>query len=167
MAALLGLAACAHRPAIVPGPHLTQVGGSELPPPADVQPSGVRLYRVGPFDKLQISVFGIPELSQEVQVDSSGRFSLPLAGAVEALGKTPEQITGEIAALLRERYVRDPIVSVNLMETVNQMLTVEGQVREPGLYPVVANIAPLIAEEPPRTLPRKAPIGRPIHPGSL
>lgn len=134
------LASCAHAPPIQPGPHLTVVPGGVLPPPTDVDPnSGARLYRVGPFDKLQISVYGLPELTQTVQVDSSGRFSLPLLGTLEGLGKTPDQLSAEIAAGLRG-IVREPRVSVNVEETVNQLVTVDGQVREPGLYPVVGNM---------------------------
>jgi polysaccharide export outer membrane protein len=49
-----------------------------------------RPYLIGPFDKLTIDVFGIEELSkQEVQTDAGGRISFPLAGIIEAAGKTP------------------------------------------------------------------------------
>jgi polysaccharide export outer membrane protein len=116
--------------------------GSELPAPdrTDLL-SESRPYLIGPFDKLMIDVFGIEELSQkEVQTDASGRISFPLAGVIEAAGKTPAEIEDEIEARLRSRYVRDPQVTVNLKETVSQVITVDGQVKKPGLYPVIGKM---------------------------
>ena len=100
-----------------------------------------RPYLIGPFDKLIIDVFGIAALSkQEVQTDAGGRISFPLAGIIEAAGKTPGEIEEEIESRLRIKYVRDPQVTVNLQETVSQVVTVDGQVREPGLYPVIGKM---------------------------
>jgi polysaccharide export outer membrane protein len=114
------------------------VNATELPPPdrADLFAQS-RPYLIGPFDKLVIDVFGIAELTQkEYQTDASGRISFPLAGIIEAAGKTPADVEGEIESRLRGRFIRDPQVTVNLRETVNQVITVDGEVREPGLYPV-------------------------------
>ncbi|NIJ19285.1 polysaccharide export outer membrane protein [Sphingomonas naasensis] len=100
-----------------------------------------RPYLIGPFDKLVIDVFGVPELSQkEFQTDAGGRISFPLAGVIEAAGKTPPEIEDVIEQRLRGRYVRDPQVTVNLKETVSQVITVDGAVREPGLYPVIGQM---------------------------
>ena len=100
-----------------------------------------RPYLIGPFDKLIIDVFGIEELSkQEVQTDAGGRISFPLAGIMEAAGKTPGELEAEIEQRLRGQYVRDPQVTVNLKETVSQVITVDGQVKKPGLYPVIGKM---------------------------
>lgn len=100
-----------------------------------------RPYLVGPFDKLIIDVFGIEELStKEVQTDASGRISFPLAGVVEAAGRTPAEIEKLLEERLRAAYVRNPQVTVNLKETVSQVVTVDGEVKEPGLYPVVGRM---------------------------
>jgi len=135
------LASCAGGPRhLTPGPHLTVLPASELPPPVGLDPnSGARIYRVGPFDKLAISVYGVPDLSQTLQVDAAGRIAVPLAGAIEVSGKTPDEISAEITRRL-SAYVRSPQVSVNLEETVSQVVTVDGQVKEPGLYPVVGRM---------------------------
>jgi polysaccharide export outer membrane protein len=113
-----------------------------MPPPQreDLTASD-RPYLIGPFDRLSIDVFGIDELKdRKVQIDASGRLSFPLVGVVEASGKTP----AELAALLRERlsasYIKNPQVTVNLEETVSQVITVDGEVREPGLYPVIGRM---------------------------
>lgn len=100
-----------------------------------------RPYLIGPFDKLIIDVFGIEELStKEVQTDAGGRISFPLAGIIEAAGRTPGELEELIEQRLRGRYVRDPQVTVNLKETVSQVITVDGQVKKPGLYPVIGKM---------------------------
>ncbi|RYD93192.1 MAG: polysaccharide export protein [Sphingomonadales bacterium] len=75
-----------------------------------------------------------------VQVDASGRVAFPLAGTVDAAGRTPNEVAGLIGDRLRDRYIRDPQVTVNLEETVSQVITVDGEVREPGLYPVIGRM---------------------------
>lgn len=142
LVALSLLAGCAGPGQLGGASNITVMQGSELPAPdrADLL-SESRPYLIGPFDKLMIDVFGIEELSQkEVQTDASGRISFPLAGVIEAAGKTPAEIEDEIEARLRSRYVRDPQVTVNLKETVSQVITVDGQVKKPGLYPVIGKM---------------------------
>jgi polysaccharide export outer membrane protein len=88
-----------------------------------------------------IDVFGVPDLSQkEIQADTSGNISFPLVGTVPAGGKTPAEVAALIADGLRGKYIRDPQVTVNLKETVSQVVTVSGDVKEPGLYPVVGHM---------------------------
>jgi polysaccharide biosynthesis/export protein len=147
---LLLLSACASSGGVLGGgaaqmagdKKITVVPGTELPMPdrKDLF-SEARPYLIGPFDKLTIDVFGIEELNQkEVQTDASGRISFPLAGIIEAAGRTPNEIENEIEERLRGRYIRDPQVTVNLKETVSQVITVDGQVKEPGLYPVIGKM---------------------------
>lgn len=136
------IASCATGgPQLTPGPHLTLAPTGVLPPPdgRGVE-SSARPYRIGPFDKLAVNVFNVPDLSQTVQADASGRISLPLVGVVEAAGNTPEELATEIAGRLRGRYIRDPQVTVNLEETVSQVVTIDGQVTQPGLYPVIGRM---------------------------
>lgn len=91
---------------------------------------------IGPLDTIQVEVVGIPDFSREMQVDASGRIAMPLAGTVDARGKTAEELARSIEDALRRRYVRDPEVVVNIKSSVSQVATVDGQVVEPGLYPV-------------------------------
>lgn len=135
------LASCASTPPFVAGPHLTQTAADELPAPPTVDPStGLQPYTIGPYDTLAVSVFGIPDLTRRLQVDSGGNFSLPLVGTIEAAGRTPSEVEAEIARRLRGQYVRDPKVAINPEETVSQVVTVEGQVREPGMYPAMGKM---------------------------
>lgn len=142
LACTIILAACAGKPELVGGPDVEVVQSEALPEPSssDILQQN-RPYLIGPYDKLVIDVFGIEELSErEVQADMGGRLSFPLAGTIDAAGKTPGELEDEIEARLRAAYVRDPQVTVNLKETISQVVTVDGQVRKPGLYPVVGRM---------------------------
>ncbi|HEV2815921.1 MAG TPA: polysaccharide biosynthesis/export family protein [Allosphingosinicella sp.] len=115
---------------------------TELPPPTPALAQGPdRPYLIGPFDKVEVDVFGVPELSRrEIQTDAGGRISFPLAGTIEANGLTAERLAAEIGNRLRGRYVRNPQVTVNITESVSRVVTVDGEVREPGRYPVVGRM---------------------------
>lgn len=145
---ILSVSACAGGPSRIGGDRQLKVlPGSELPTPdrLDVT-ANVTPYYVGPFDRLIIDVFGIEELSnREVQVDASGRISFPLAGVVDVSGMSPGELEVELARRLAAAYVRDPQVTVNLKETLSRVVTVEGEVKKPGLYPVVGKMTLLRA----------------------
>jgi polysaccharide export outer membrane protein len=93
-------------------------------------------YTIGPEDKLTIRVFEVKDLSFEnEQVDASGQIMLPLVGKVKASGKTTEQLEDEIAQRLG-KYLQSPQVSVSVTESASQKVTVEGNVKNPGVYQV-------------------------------
>ncbi|MEO5973245.1 MAG: polysaccharide biosynthesis/export family protein [Sphingomicrobium sp.] len=98
-------------------------------------------YRIGPTDQIAVSVFGAQELDREGTVDAAGNFSLPLAGTIAAAGKTPQQLATDIEDKLRGRYLKDPKVAVNIKEAKAQMVTVDGEVKQPGIYPVVGRMS--------------------------
>ena len=137
--AVLLLAGCAEEKRLGEDPRPLVVDKrSELPPPtgADLV-AATTAYRIGPLDKLVISVFGVDDLSGKFQADAAGRLSMPLIGEVDASGRTPTELAALIAGRLRERFMRDPQVTVNLEETTSQVFTVDGQVTQPGSYPVL------------------------------
>ena len=147
LAPALWLAACAGTTQLGGEPSISVVPAHELPAPEITDfTTDARPYLVGPFDKLTIDVFGIEELTaREVQVDAAGRISFPLAGIVQVAGDSPDQIEQLIAEKLRAAYVRNPQVTVNLKEAVSQVVTIEGQVKKPGLYPVLGRMTLLRA----------------------
>ena len=138
LCAALMLTACGSPDPIVSSGQLTVVEGDrELPPPSlgDLTAAD-RPALIGPLDTIEVDVFGIPDLRREMQVDASGRIAMPLAGTVDARGKTAEELAQTIETALRARYVRDPQVTVNIKSSVSQVVTIDGQVVDPGLYPV-------------------------------
>ncbi|WP_417620892.1 polysaccharide biosynthesis/export family protein [Parasphingorhabdus sp.] len=139
--ALTTVSSCASTSPVGLGSNISVVESQDLPVPSrgDLAAS-TRPYLIGPFDKLKIDVFGIEELNKSVQIDASGRLSFPLIGVIEASGKTPGELASVIEQRLRDRFVRNPQVTVNLEETVSQVITVDGQVNRPGLYPVIGRM---------------------------
>ena len=138
LAVTFALSACAARTPLVSTPRLTVIRESTVLPAPDRDDltAADRPSLIGPLDTIQVDVFNVPDLSSEMQVDASGRISMPLAGTIDARGKTAAELADAIEAALRGRYVRNPEVTVNLKSSVSQVVTVDGQVVEPGLYPV-------------------------------
>jgi polysaccharide export outer membrane protein len=143
VALLLAVAGCSQPPALrsTPASHVQLLNTTELPVPAGESGAGpASSYKIGPYDKLRVDVFGIPEISgAEIQADASGRISVPLAGAIDAAGRSPAEVASLIEQRLRT-YVRDPQVAVNLIDTVSHVITVDGEVNKPGLYPAMGEM---------------------------
>jgi polysaccharide export outer membrane protein len=109
-----------------------------LPPPdavARVTP-GATDYRIGPADSLDINVSQLPELTKVVEVGPGGKILLPLIGQVQAAGRTPVELSDDIATALKKKYMKDPIVVVAVKEAQGDKITVDGAVTKPGVYPL-------------------------------
>jgi len=99
---------------------------------ADAPPAA---YTVQPGDVLAVSVWREPSLVGPVLVRPDGGFSFPLAGEVDARGKS----VAELQKLLTERlkkYISDPVVSVAVQEVKGNKVYVIGQVNKPGEFVV-------------------------------
>jgi polysaccharide export outer membrane protein len=93
-------------------------------------------YRIAPLDKLAIAVFQVPDLSRDVDVDLGGNISLPLIGTIRAVDMTTAQLQTQIEQALSQRYLRDPDVTITVRESSRRNITVDGSVRQPGVYPI-------------------------------
>lgn len=132
------LVGCAGREPLRSTSDLTVIEGrTSLPSPdrGDLTASD-RPSLIGPLDTISVDVFGVPELSREMQVDASGRIAMPLIGTLDARGKTAGELASNIEQSLRGRFVRNPDVTVNIKNSVSQVVALDGEVEEPGLYPV-------------------------------
>jgi polysaccharide export outer membrane protein len=107
-----------------------------LPPPdsaVSIRP-GDADYRIGPQDVLDINVFQVTELTRTAQVDTGGKVLLPLIGQLTAAGRTPGELSADIATALGKSYLKDPQVTVSVKEASSQKVTVDGAVSQPGIY---------------------------------
>jgi polysaccharide export outer membrane protein len=92
-------------------------------------------YRLGPGDLLRVNVFGSPELTGEVRVSESGNITYPLIGQVPVAGKSPAQVEALLVSAFSEGgYLKQPQVSVLVMEYRSQKVSVMGHVTKPGQY---------------------------------
>ena len=120
--------------------NAVQVAKNLPAPDATVTATDFSSYRIGPSDEIAVSVFDAPELAREGAVDAAGNFSMPLVGSVAAGGKTPQELAEAIAKELRGRYLKNPQVAVNIKEARALTVTIDGSVRQPGVYPVVGRM---------------------------
>ena len=92
-------------------------------------------YRIGAGDSIEVAVFDVPELNVTAPVRQTGVISLPLVGAVPAVGKTESELQEALAARLKT-YVKNPQVSIAVAEYGSQKVAVMGAVDKPGTYPL-------------------------------
>ena len=91
-------------------------------------------YLLGEGDLLKISVFEAEELETTVRVSSRGLIALPLVETVAVKGLTAIEAEEKIEALYRQRYIKNPHVSIFVQEHVSQRITLVGQFKNPGTY---------------------------------
>src|SRR5690349_6754452 len=108
-----GLSGCASSSRLDQSSTAVKVAANLPPPDSTTVPVDITPYRIGPGDELDVKVFGAPDLDRTGVVDAAGDFLLPLAGAVQAAGKTPEEFADAIEARLQGRYLKNPQVAVN------------------------------------------------------
>src|SRR5579871_852910 len=96
-----------------------------------------RLVLLGPGDSVTISVFGQPDMTTTTYVANDGSVRVPLAGSVHVSGDTAVQAAQKIAQALKSGgYFVDPVVTVALVQTRNERVSVLGEVRQPGTYSI-------------------------------
>jgi polysaccharide export outer membrane protein len=96
-------------------------------------------YRLDAGDKLRIVVYGQEGLTNTYAIDAGGSITMPLIGSVPARGRTPARLASEIAGKLRNGYIRDPSVAVEIDSY--RPFFILGEVAAPGQYPYVPNMS--------------------------
>ncbi len=107
---------------------------SEVTTPRNVKNSSPpgKKYRLGAGDKINIEVFGNPDLTKTVEVSEDGNISYPFIGDLNVEGKTIEELKRYIKNFLSGDYIVDPVVSLSLKEYKSQWAYVKGDVSQPG-----------------------------------
>lgn len=101
---------------------------------------------IGEGDQLLITVFGQPDLTADVTIGESGIITLPLVGTVEVKGKTATEIAATFAKKLEQgQYIKNPRVSIKVMQQLSRTFSVLGEVLRPGRYPLTGQISILEA----------------------
>jgi polysaccharide biosynthesis/export protein len=95
-------------------------------------------YRLDAGDKLRVVVYGQEGLTNTYAIDAGGSITMPLIGSVPARGKTPAGLAAEITAKLRNGFIREPSVAVEIDSY--RPFFILGEVAAPGQYPYVPNM---------------------------
>lgn len=107
-----------------------------LPSPSKTKGGLIQL--ISPNDLLEITFFGVEKLDRTVRVGSRGLISLPLIGEVTAVDKSVRQLEKELERTYGAKYLQSPQITINTKESFGQRVTVDGEVKTPGIYPVSA-----------------------------
>jgi polysaccharide export outer membrane protein len=98
--------------------------------------SGELLIGVG--DLLHVSVYDTPEFDQDPRVDPSGNIEVAGVGTVKAVDRQPAEVAGEIQQRLKDGgIVLHPVVGVAITDYVSHGVSIGGEVRSPGIYPIM------------------------------
>lgn len=103
-----------------------------VPPPRE---GTYAAYRVGAPDVLNVVILPDPVIERQVTVRPDGMISIDLIGDVPAGGRTVDEIGADIERRI-SRFKRDPAVTVSLFEARSTAITVFGEVRAPGSFPL-------------------------------
>jgi polysaccharide export outer membrane protein len=157
-----------------PAPVLAEPLPPQMAAPQPIEPQLVaqpvamesEAYTLDSGDKLRVVVFGQEGLSASYAVDTSGRITMPLIGAVPARGMSTAALQQAIAAKLRNGYVREPHVAVEV--EVYRPFFILGEVTLPGQYPYVPNMTvetavAIAGGYTPRAFKRQIEISRQIN----
>jgi polysaccharide export outer membrane protein len=101
-------------------------------------------YKLVTGDKLRIEVYKDAQLSQSLQIRPDGKITLPLVGDIAAAGRTPTELRDSISGALKD-YITNPVVTVIVVETVPQEISVMGEVNTPGPQPLKGQVSVLQA----------------------
>jgi polysaccharide export outer membrane protein len=123
------------------GAFAQQVPAAPQGSQGDATPSS---YLIGADDQLAITVVEEPELSGTFRVDTDGAFSYPYLGRVRAQGLTLAALQNYLATRLRDGYIRNPQVRVEITQFKSQFVYVIGQVRTPGKIPMTGGSMTLL-----------------------
>ena len=103
----------------------------------------VGAYRLGAGDKVKVTTFGEESLTGEFNVSGSGMVALPLVGEVKAQGLTTTELQQSIETALKDGYLREPRVSVQVL--TYRPFYILGEVNKPGEYPYTNGLTVLNA----------------------
>lgn len=121
-------------PAQQAAPLLQFATGIDLDRPPDRSDP---LLKLGPGDAVAVQVFGRPEFNTTAYVAEDLTIAVPLAGAVAVGGLSPADAAQQVATALREgQFLVDPQVSITLVNFRSQQISVLGEVRQPGRFPI-------------------------------
>ncbi len=95
-------------------------------------------YRLGAGDLITVDVFGIEGFGRNLRVSSTGTITLPYVGAIKAAGLTTSELEAELAKMLDGRFIKNPQVSVFVVEYRSQSVFVLGAVQKPGQYQITS-----------------------------
>lgn len=147
--------------------------------------NSVSTYRLGVGDKIIIQIYGEPDLNVQAKLSDAGTIIHPLLGEIKAAGLTIGELSATLVKELKDRYLVDPKVSVNILEYREYYIT--GEVQRPGAYHYEPGMTvlkavsvaggftqrasrtsiTLIADKDSTRTPKEVELNTPVNPGDI
>jgi polysaccharide biosynthesis/export protein len=119
--------------------------GSSANEPA--KPATVLSYKITLTDLLRVDIYQEDDLRTMSRVDAKGKINLPLVGEVVVAGLTVSEAQKAVENAYRDgRYLRSPQVTINVEAYAAREVSIQGQVRSPGRYPMPIETAMTVLE---------------------
>ncbi len=91
-------------------------------------------YKLAPTDVIKISIEDAPELSGNYRISKNGTIPMKFLGALDVVGKTPDEVSEIITRDLKNRYLKDPKVYVSVDQYNSRTFFIQGSVKNPGVF---------------------------------
>jgi len=127
------------RPDTAPPPpevHEAPKPPATLAPDATGLPIDPKTYVIGPEDIIAVKVWRDQDFSGVKGVRPDGKITMPLIGDVQAAGLTPDRLAAQLKQAISE-YIKQPDVTVEVLQVNSKSYTVTGEVNHPGRFPLV------------------------------
>jgi polysaccharide export outer membrane protein len=114
--------------------------GQAQPADGPGPPAHLPLLPLGPGDEVTVHVFGQPNMDGTMYIADDGTVQLPLAGPVHVAGLSPSEAAHAVEAALREKQILvSPHVTFTILKSTSQQVSVLGEVRNSGIFPIQSN----------------------------
>jgi polysaccharide export outer membrane protein len=133
---VLALNALAQGPQAQKSAASDPISGANATPTLRSNQAASSEYRLGAEDVISFYVHKEPELTSTVVVRPDGMITLPMAGLIQAAGKTTTELEAEITAKLLKFFLAEPVVNVSVTEVNSPKISVFGQVNKPDVFPI-------------------------------
>lgn len=119
-----------------PQPEKVEAPKPQSPSDSTAAPVDPKTYVIGPEDVINVEVWREPDFTKSHAVRPDGKITIPLIGDVQSSGLTPERLSAQLAAALKE-YINDPQVTVSVQQVNSKKYSITGGVNKPGTFPLV------------------------------
>ena len=113
-------------------------------PVSEAPAASLVAHPLAPGERLRVTIYGEPALTGEYALNTAGELAFPLAGTIQAAGRTPTELADELGSVLRSRgYLTDPHVVIEVL--AYRPVYVLGEVNQPGEFPYRPGMTALAA----------------------
>ena len=118
---------------VIPLDVILGAGRTRTRSPQKVYQAPEVVYKLSPFDLVRVTVYGEDDLACEQRISDKGILSMPLLGGILVGNSTVSEAEDLVEQVfVQQQYLRNPVVSISIQEFAPKMVTILGEVEQPG-----------------------------------